>query len=102
MKCIIWVYDQGTADKKLYLDSDNNFDANKYFVCNTLDGGMRLIEFPAQPLYSRVANSAPTFKFHTDYRNLALSAFPQIGGVAPTIAQTGIVIDYIEFLPVLF
>lgn len=101
MKCILWVYDQGTADKRLYLDSDTNFDSGKNFVCNTLDGGMRLIEFPAQTLYTRVANNAPTFKFHTDYRNLNVAAFPQINGVAPTIAQTGIVIDYIEFVPVL-
>jgi hypothetical protein len=102
MKCILWVYDQGTADKRLYLDSDNNFDSGKNFFCNTLDGAMRLIEFPAQPLYTRVANNAPAFKFHTDYRNLTLAMFPQINGVAPTVAQTGIVIDYIEFIPVLY
>jgi len=101
MKCILWVYDQGTADKRLYLDQDVNFDSNKNFICNTLNGEMRVIEFPVQPLYTRVANGAPTFKFHADYRNVALTAFPQIGGVAPTVAQAGIVIDYIEFLPVL-
>jgi len=101
MKCILWVYDKGTVDKKLYLDPDANFDSSKNFICNTLNGEMRVIEFPVQPLYTRVANNAPTFKFHVDYRNLALTAFPQINGVAPTVAQTGIVIDYIEFIPVL-
>jgi hypothetical protein len=101
IKCILWVYDQGTADKKLYLDADANFDSSKNFICNTLNGEMRVIEFPVQLLYTRVANNAPTFKFHVDYRPLALTAFPQINGVAPTVAQTGIVIDYLEFIPVL-
>jgi hypothetical protein len=101
MKCILWVYDQGTVDKKLYLDPDANFDSSKNFICNTLNGEMRVIEFPVQPLYTRVANNAPTFKFHVDYRPLALTAFPQINGVAPTVAQSGIVIDYMEFIPVL-
>jgi hypothetical protein len=100
MKCILWVYDQGTVDKRLYLNSDVNFDVNKNFICNTLDGGMRVIEFPPQTLYTRVLYNAPTFKFHTDYRNLTLAAFPQINGVAPTLPQSGIVIDYIEFVPV--
>jgi hypothetical protein len=101
MKCILWVYDQGTADKRLYLAPDANFDSSKNFVCNTLNGEMRVIEFPVQPLYTRVANNAPSFKFHVDYRNISLTAFPQINGVVPTVAQTGIVIDYLEFIPVL-
>jgi hypothetical protein len=99
MKCKILVYDL-SVDKQLYLDSDINFDISKNFICSTLDGGMRLIEFPAQLLYTRVANGAPTFKVHIDYRPLTLALFPQIGGVAPTVAQSGIVIDYIEFVPV--
>jgi hypothetical protein len=102
IKCILWVYDAGTADKRLYLDSDGNFDTSKYFICGTLNGGMRLIEFPAQTLYTRVANGAPTFKFHIDYRNIAVSSFPKIDGVTPTLAQTGIIIDYLEFIPVLY
>jgi hypothetical protein len=102
MKCILWVYDTGTADKRIFLANDANFDASNNFVNNTLDGPMRVIEFPVQKLYTRVGNNAPQLKFHTDYRNMAVATFPPINGVVPTsVAQTGIVIDYVEFVPVL-
>jgi hypothetical protein len=102
IKCILWVYDTGTADKRIYLDPETNFDASKYFICGTLDGGMRIIEFPPQAMYTRVVSGAPTFKFHADYRNLTVAQFPKINSVTPTLAQTGIVIDYLEFIPVLY
>jgi hypothetical protein len=102
MKCILWVYDTGTADKRVFLTNDANFDTSNNFVNNTLDGPMRVIEFPVQKLYTRVGNNAPQFKFHTDYRNMAIATFPPINGVVPTsVSQTGIVIDYVEFVPVL-
>ena len=70
-----------------YLDDSGdlfNDDINK---------GMRLLELGPVAFYK---NERMT-KFHIDFRD---RTFPPIDGVEPTSDQRGLIIDFIEFIPV--
>lgn len=93
IKCQFMTYNKTGGDQKIYGSDTEYFDTDNEFVNGDINKGMRIVELNTVPLY----NKSGMTKFHIDFRN---RTFPLIDGVAPTTDQRGIIIDYIEFIPV--